>query len=89
MSVDLGKIKINDLVRVSSAAIFLSANFGDYTQYETWIFSKDNKQKTRQVIHGTNFGHKLNTFFEAKTKKIHKYISDNLVFLEIIRREDK
>lgn len=78
-NIDLGKTKITDDIRVSSAAIFMSAHFGEYTQYETWVFSDDENQKTHQIIHGTNFGHTISGARKAETIKVHYYISQNLL----------
>jgi hypothetical protein len=74
---DLGKTQITDKIRVSSAALYYQADFGDYYQYETWIFSDDIRQRSKQVIHGTSLYTSKN--LEDKTKKVHKYISDNLL----------
>lgn len=77
-NVDLGKTQITDLIRVSSAAIYYECWPFNYWQYETFIFSNDDNVKTKQVIHGTSGqdgSHKL----ECETKKVHKYIADNLL----------
>lgn len=77
-NVDLGKTQITPLIRVSSAAIFYEeSEIHPYFQYETFIFSSDPRQETKQIVHGTNpygWSKKL----EAKTVKIHNYISENL-----------
>jgi hypothetical protein len=53
-NIDLGKTRITDKVRVSSAAIFYEFWAGDYYQLETWVFSEDKAvQKSKQIIHGT------------------------------------
>lgn len=75
---DLGKTRITDTIRVSSAAIQCSSHFGTYWQYETWIFSDDPRQRNRQVVHGTSsvpgeYG------WEMKTKIIHQHITNNLM----------
>lgn len=44
---------ITDNIRVSSAIIFYEANFGDYYQYETIVFSKDERIPWDMEIHGT------------------------------------
>jgi hypothetical protein len=53
-NIDMGKTRINDDVRVSSAAIFYNEMFGSFYQLETWVFS-ENKQviKSRMFIHET------------------------------------
>lgn len=46
---------ITDKVRVSSAIIYYeNHSFGDYYQYETWIFSTDERIKSRMKIYGTS-----------------------------------
>lgn len=44
---------ITPLCRVSTAVVTLSHNYGYYSQLETFIFSDDDRQKTRQFIHCT------------------------------------
>lgn len=73
---DLGKTQITENIRVSSTAIFYEAWFGNYFQYETFVFSEDPKIKSRQIIHGSNVG--KSESLENKTRKIHDYISRNL-----------
>lgn len=73
---DLGKTQITENIRVSSAAIFYEAEFGNYFQYETFVFSDSPKIKSRQIIHGSNCG--KSESLENKTRKIHDYISSNL-----------
>ncbi len=75
MNYDLGKTEIAKGVRVSSAAIWYDL-FGGYFQYETWIFSDNVNQPSRQSIHGTAYYKSYR--LEEKTKKIHEYISNNL-----------
>lgn len=44
---------ITDKVRVSTAIIYYANEFfGDYYQYETWIFSKDERVKSVMKIYG-------------------------------------
>jgi hypothetical protein len=75
-SIDLGKTKITDSIRVSSAAILYDENwFGDYYQYETWIFSDDPKIKSRMFIWGTSSGGKLWDKLVERTKTGHRRIS--------------
>lgn len=78
-NIDLGKTQITEQVRVSSAAIFYkSPFFGDYYQFETFIFSEDKGvQKSRQIIHGTTWNINHN-FLLQQTKKVHAYVSNNL-----------
>lgn len=78
MNKDLGHTVITDKIRVSSAAIkSFSPHTGEYYQYETFIFSDDERQKTRQVIHGTSDNNN-DEYLTALTKKIHRRIADNL-----------
>jgi hypothetical protein len=71
---------LTDKARVSSAAILLVAEFGLYTQYETFIFSDDPLIPTRLIsIHATNGGHELCSKNVEKTKKIHDYIVKDLI----------
>lgn len=77
-NVDLGKTQITDKIRVSSAAIFYQEMFGDYYQLETWIFSDDERQKSRMVIHCTT-GREIPQREKDKVSKIHKRIADNLL----------
>ena len=78
-NIDLGKTQITDKIRVSSAAIFYEAYFGDYYQLETFIFSDDKeRQKTRMIIHGTT-GRVIPQKLIDKVKKIHEKISNNLL----------
>jgi len=76
-NIDLGKTQITDLIRVSSAAIFYEEHFGNYFQYETFIFSKDPNQKTHQIIHGTCWSEPSEKL-AAISKKVHNYIANNL-----------
>ncbi len=77
-NINLGKTQITDKIRVSSAAIFYEAWFGDYYQLETWIFSDDKElQRSRQVIHCTT-GREIPERRVEEVKKVHRYISDNL-----------
>lgn len=78
-NIDLGKTKITDLVRVSSAAIYYDMGHYQYYQFETFIFSYDARIKTRQVIHGSC--QHFNGTLADKTIKIHEYISNNLIEL--------
>lgn len=54
LNVDIGKTRITDKIRVSSAIIFYEIGTMYYFQYETWVFSDDDRQKSRQFIHGTS-----------------------------------
>lgn len=77
-NIDLGKTRITDKVRVSSAAIWYEEMFGNYYQLETWIFSDDERQKSVMVIHGTSWGSEIPQKLIDKTKKVHKYLADNM-----------
>lgn len=79
-NIDLGKTKITDKVRVSSAAIFYKEYFGDFYQLETWVFSEDKKvQESKQVIHGTTFGTEIPEKLIEKTKTFHRRASKLLI----------
>ena len=68
---------INETVRVSTAGIWLGLQFGDYLQYESWIFSNDKAvQRSVQVIHGTSGRERENLRLEAI--KIHGYLVANM-----------
>lgn len=76
-NIDLGKTKITDKIRVSSAAIWYE--WYNYYQLETWIFSEDKDvQKSRQIIHCTT-GSEIPQMSIDKAKKIHQQISYNLI----------
>lgn len=82
-SYNLGKTRITDQIRISSAAIHYEAAGvcgDDYFQYETFIFSDDPRQRTRHVIHGTAYSKSVT--LEEKTKKAHAQICANLCTLE-------
>lgn len=73
-SYDLGKTQISDACRVSSAAIYYENNlFGDYYQYETFIFGVI----CRQFIHGTN--RHESGLLELKTRKFHRRLCRKLI----------
>lgn len=78
---NLNSSVINGKIRVSTAIIYydsVNAYYPyPYLQYETYIFSDDKRQKTKQIIHGTS-GKNGSIFLEKKSKKIHKHISNNL-----------
>ena len=79
---DLGKTKITDKIRVSSAAIARRESFGNYYLIETWCFSDDPRQKSFQVVHGSKSSLDFNDLEPEdclEAKKIHRYISDNLI----------
>lgn len=63
-------------IRVSTAGIYYNEWFGERFQYETWCFSKDPKQKSFQVIHGSCS--RVDNFYLKKSIKIHRYIAKNL-----------
>ena len=71
--------QITPLIRVSTAAILrpgFAASPNPYYQYETWCFSKDSKQKSFQVIHGTDGG--VRFYLMTKAIKVHRHIVNNL-----------
>jgi hypothetical protein len=75
-SINLGKTQITKKIRVSSAAIFYEGNwFGNYYQYETFIFSDDPGFKTRMWIWGSSQGNKLSDKKVEITKTGHRRIS--------------
>lgn len=76
MNIDLGKTKISDAVRVSSAAIYYEEWFGDFYQLETFIFSDDPKIKGRQIIHKTVSD--VGGVDKKEIKKVHNYIAQNI-----------
>lgn len=76
-NIDIAKTQVTDKIRVSSAALFYEESFGNFYQYETWVFSEDPKQPYKQVIHGTY--HEPNDQLLNKTKIIHEYISNELI----------
>jgi len=81
MSKNIAHNTITDKIRVSSAVIhydFVNMYCPyPYEQYETWIFSKDPNQKSRQIIHGTHS--QESETLKQKTIKIHNYIVNNLI----------
>jgi len=62
--VNIASTIITDTIRVSTAKF--PGPFG--MSFETWIFSDNTKQKSRQIWHGT----------EREALKIHGYIVSNL-----------
>ena len=71
--------QITDDIRVSSAAWFTGAHFGDYTQIETWIFSNNSDIESTQIIHGTYSGHgEIPELYRARAIKAHEHIAKNL-----------
>jgi hypothetical protein len=55
MNQNIASTVITDKVRVSTAIIYYPNEFfGDYYQYETWIFSKDERVKPVMKIYGTS-----------------------------------
>lgn len=78
-NVNLGKTQITPEIRVSSAAIFYEEWFGNYYQYETWVFSENKElQRSVMVIHGTS-GEMMPESMIKKTQKVHQYIANNLI----------
>jgi len=76
--IDLGKTQITDKIRVSTAAIFREEYFGKYWLIETWIFSDDLRQRSRQIIHGSSSGDTPSPRLCDKAKEVHQHISYNL-----------
>lgn len=75
-NIDLGKTQLNEKMRVSSAAIFYENSFfGDYYQYETWIFSDNPLYKSRMFIWGTSHGDKIFDKYKGLTMRAHARIS--------------
>lgn len=78
---NIAATQINDLIRVSSAAIFYGHE--NRFQVETWIFSSDPNHQPRQFIHGScheddamqlaDLGHYARTFHRRITLKLKKY----------------
>lgn len=77
-NIDLGKTTITDKIRVSSAAIFYEASFGNYYQLETWIFSDDIRYKSRQTIHGT-CAEKIPERLIIDTQTFHRRVAKGLM----------
>ena len=78
----LAHCAVTKRIRVSTAAIYREDRLGMYWQVETWIFSNDARQKSRQVVHGTFGG--LNGpsgEFVAKALRAHRHISNNMIQL--------
>lgn len=73
-NVTLSQDSITPKVWVSTAAICLGAHFGLYWQVETWIFSEDPRQRTRQVIHGTRSVQRFE--WEWKDLFAHEYLEE-------------
>lgn len=67
---------ITDTIRVSTAGIWLSHDYGAYLQYETWVFSKDPSQRSIQVIHGTKY--RECDQLKKQALKIHGYLVANM-----------
>jgi hypothetical protein len=77
-NIDLGKTKITDEVRVSSAAIWYDV-LGGYYQYETWVFSEDKNFKSEHTIHGTSKD--WDNDMESLTRHKHVEIADKSISL--------
>jgi len=77
-NIDLGKTQITDKIRVSSAAIFYQEMFGDYYQVETWIFSDDERIKSKMQIHGT-CGREIPQQLITHAQTFHRRISKMLI----------
>lgn len=82
-SKNLASTVITDKIRVSTAAIYYDEWFGERWQIETFIFSSDERIRTRMIIHGSdsfedNVIESKGSIIE-KAIKIHNYISSNLL----------
>lgn len=78
-NIDLGKTQITDKIRVSSAAIYNDGNwFGAYYQIETWIFSEDERIKSKMQIHDT-CGREIPDSLINHAKTFHRRISKMLI----------
>lgn len=80
-NIDLGKTQITPSIRVSSAALYREDWPADYWLVETWIFSDDPHQESRQIIHGDaspSCSKRLEEL-SAKARKVHAQIASNLM----------
>lgn len=85
-NIDLAKTQITASIRVSTAAIWREEHFGKYFIVETWIFSDDPRQKSRQIIHGTPSEFSVSQALQAAqeppefrtAQKVHRQIANNL-----------
>lgn len=80
-NIDLGKSAITPLIRVSSAALYREDWWGRWWLVETWIFSDDQRQRNRQIIHGDCFavgGGPPHERICATARKVHGQIAENL-----------
>jgi hypothetical protein len=80
-SIDLGKSQITPIIRVSSAALMRDDWWGSWWLVETWIFSDDPRQKSRQIIHGDSGaggGRPPHERICATARKVHGQIAENL-----------
>ena len=79
MNKDLGKTRITNDIRISSAAIFYEhTSWGQpYFQYETFIFSDNPSKgvKTRMFIWGTSSGKEISNKYIQLTERAHRRIS--------------
>jgi hypothetical protein len=79
-AVNLGKDTITNRVRVSTAALLrIDPHVGDYWLVETWIFSGDPRQLSRQIIHGTcNSCSEPSDRLIERAMRVHEHIVRNL-----------
>lgn len=80
-NIDLGKSQITPLIRVSSAALLREEVWGRWWLVETWIFSDDERQKNRQIIHGDPMamaGGGIDPMLAQNVRRIHGQIAANL-----------
>ena len=71
--------QITPNIRVSTAAIYYEQTYyvRPYWRFETWCFSKDDRQRSFQVIHGTD-SNKFSWYDLRTSIKVHQYIAKNL-----------
>lgn len=69
MSENLARTQVTPLIRVSTAAIDYEEPF-PREQLETWIFSDDPRQRSRQIIHRRG---------RADAVRVHRHIASNLL----------
>jgi len=76
-NLNLGKTRITDTIRVSSAGIaYQETEWGvPYYQYETFIFSDNPKFRTRMFIWGTSSGHEPLEKMGKLTERAHRRIA--------------
>lgn len=85
-NLNLGKTKISDTMRVSSAGIaYEHTEWGvPYYQYETFIFSDNPKFKTRMFIWGTSNGRNPSEKMKELTERAHRRIAKVMLSHECV-----